>query len=193
MRYSEPCEEDGELVLRHACRLSLEGVVSKDRDAPYRSGRGKDWVKSKCTERQELVVAGFVPSTTSRKAIGSLLLGYYEGGKFVYAGRVGTGFTQKVAQDLYKRLEKIAQPKSPFARKLSAEEARGAKFARPELVAEIEFRAWTADGVIRHASFRGLRADQRAEEVVFEKTSGKAGEGGRASWREREWKSGESR
>src|SRR3546814_7410795 len=66
LRYSEHFEEDGELVLRHACRLSLEGVVSKDRDAPYRSGRGKDWVKSKCTERQELVVAGFVPSTTSR-------------------------------------------------------------------------------------------------------------------------------
>src|SRR3546814_1805112 len=133
MRYSEPCEEDGELVLRHACRLSLEGVVSKDRDAPYRSGRGKDWVKSKCTERQVLVVAGFVPSTTSRKAIGSLLLGYYEGGKFVYAGRVGTRFTQKVAQDLYKPLAKTAQPKCPFARQPPVEAARGHNFAWPEI------------------------------------------------------------
>ena len=126
IRYSEHFEENGELVLRHACRLSLEGVVSKDRDAPYRSGRGNDWIKSKCSERQEFVVAGYVPSTTSRHAIGSLVLGYYEKGKLVHAGRVGTGFTQKVAADLFKQLDKLAQKQSPFAKKLSADDARAA-------------------------------------------------------------------
>src|SRR5690606_6449280 len=99
LRYSEHFDEDGELVLRHACRLSLEGIVSKNRDASYRSGRGRDWIKSKCSMRQEFVVAGFVPSTTSRNAIGSLVLGYYKDGDLIHAGRVGTGFTHAAAQD----------------------------------------------------------------------------------------------
>src|SRR3546814_6731895 len=103
LRYSEHFEEDGELVLRHACRLSLEGVVSKECDAPYRSGRGTTWIKSKCSERQEFVVAGFVPSTTARKAIGSLVLGYHRGGKLIHAVRVRTGFTPQVAAALFKR------------------------------------------------------------------------------------------
>ncbi|MGE5766492.1 MAG: DNA ligase D, partial [Bacteroidota bacterium] len=145
-----------------------------DRDAPYRSGRGKGWIKSKCAERQEFVVAGYVPSTTSKTAIGSLLLGYNERGKLVHAGRVGTGFSQKVAGELYKRLAKLKQTKSPFAKKLSSEEVRGAVFVRPELVAEVEFRAWTAAGSVRHASFRGLREDKDAEEVTRE-TQGKTG------------------
>lgn len=168
LRYSEHFEEDGELVLRHACRLSLEGVVSKLRDAPYRSGRVKDWIKSKCLERQEFVVAGYVPSTTARNAIGSLVLGYFDKGKLAYAGRVGTGFTNKVAAELFQRLEGMRIAKSPFARKLTAEENRQAHFVRPELIAEVEFRSWTADGVVRHASFRGLREDKGAEQVVRE-------------------------
>ena len=168
LRYSEHFEEDGALVLRHACRLSLEGVVSKLRDAPYRSGRSKDWTKSKCTERQEFVVAGYVPSSVSNKAIGSLIVGYFDKGKLAYAGRVGTGYSNKVAADLFKRLEPMSIPKSPFARKLTSEEIRQARFVRPELVAEVEFRSWTADGVVRHAAFRGLREDKRGEEVVRE-------------------------
>ena len=169
LRFSEHFDENGEIVLRHACRLSLEGVISKDRNAPYRSGRGKDWIKSKCSERQEFVVAGYVPSSTSRSAIGSLVLGYYQGKhKLVHAGRVGTGFTLKVAAELFQRLEKLVRKESPFARKLSPDEARGVVFVRPEFVAEVEFRAWTAAGVVRHASFRGLREDRSAEEVVRE-------------------------
>ena len=168
LRYSEHFEEEGEMVLRHACRLSLEGVVSKDRDASYRSGRGKEWIKSKCSERQEFVVAGYTPSSTSRKAVGSLLLGYYDKGKLVHAGRVGTGFSQKAAADLFKQLEPLRQPKSPFAAKLSGDEARQAQFVRPDLVAEVEFRAWTAEGAVRHASFRGLREDKAADEVLLE-------------------------
>jgi len=179
LRYSEHVEENGELVLRHACRLSLEGVVSKDRDAPYRSGRGRDWIKSKCSERQEFVVAGFVPSSTARKAIGSLVLGYYEAGKLIHAGRVGTGFTQQVAASLFKRLDKLKQAKSPFAKKLSAEEARDAVLVRPELVAEVEFGAWTAEGSVRHASFRGLREDKAAKDVRRESKG--RGTGGKAA------------
>lgn len=168
LRYSEHFDENGELVLRHACRLSLEGVISKDAGSPYRSGRTASWIKSKCSDRQEFVVAGFMPSSTTRNAIGSLILGYYNAGTLVHAGRVGTGFTQKMAAELYRRLDTLRVTDSPFAAKLSAEEARDAVFVRPELVAEVEFRAWTASGAVRHAAFRGLREDRAAEDVVRE-------------------------
>ncbi|MBP1887274.1 DNA ligase D [Sinorhizobium mexicanum] len=168
IRYSGHFEEEGDLVLRHACRLSLEGIVSKLRDAPYRSGRNKSWVKSKCSERQEFVVGGYVPSTTSRKAIGSLVLGAYDGDVLHHVGRVGTGYTVAVAEDLFKRLERLRVPSNPFGKRLSAEEARQVRYVRPELVAEVEFRSWTADGLLRHASFRGLREDKPAREIVRE-------------------------
>lgn len=168
IRYSGHFEEDGALVLRHACRLSLEGVVSKLRDAPYRPGRGRSWVKSKCSARQEFVIAGYVPSTTSRKAIGSLVLGVYEDGSLHHVGRVGTGYTAAVAETLFKKLARIRVLSSPFGARLNAEEARHVCYVRPDLVAEVEFRAWTADGHLRHASFRGLREDKPANEIVRE-------------------------
>ncbi|MGV6874167.1 DNA ligase D [Pseudochelatococcus sp. B33] len=168
IRSSGHFDESGTLVLRHACRLSLEGIVSKRRDAPYRAGRGKSWVKSKCSPRQEFVVAGYVPSTVSRKAIGSLVLGIYDGDDLHHVGRVGTGFSSAVAEELLRRLERIRTTSSPFAGRLTADEARQVRFVRPELVAEVEFRAWTADGNLRHASFRGLREDKAAREIVRE-------------------------
>ncbi|MEY9536059.1 DNA ligase D [Sinorhizobium fredii] len=168
IRFSSHFEEEGKLVLRHACRLSLEGVVSKLRDAPYRTGRNKSWVKSKCSARQEFVVGGYVPSTTSRKAIGSLVLGVYDAGKLNHVGRVGTGFTAALAEDLFKRLDRLRTTESPFAARLSAEGARQVRYVKPELVAEVEFRAWTADGHLRHASFRGLREDKLARDIVWE-------------------------
>ncbi len=168
LRYSRHFDEDGALVLRHVCRLSLEGVVSKLRDAPYRSGRGKSWIKSKCSGRQEFVIGGFAPSTTSRKAVGSLALGVHDKGALDYVGRVGTGFTEKMAGELFRRLEPLETSASPFAQKLTAAELRQLHFARPELVAEVEFRAWTADGHLRHASFRGLRDDKPATSVIRE-------------------------
>lgn len=168
LRFSEHFEENGDLVLRHACRLSLEGIVSKLRDGLYVSGRGRDWVKSKCSARQEFVVAGYVPSTAAQNAIGSLVMGYYEGGELVHAGRVGTGYSKAVAEDLYRRLEPIRRDEQPFSEKLSAEAKRGVRFVKPELVAEVEFRAWTADHILRHAAFRGLREDKKADEIVRE-------------------------
>lgn len=166
--YSNHLDENGEIVLRHACRLGLEGVVSKTRDSAYRDGRTKSWLKSKCSARQEFVVAGYVPSTTSRKAIGSLVLGAYQGDKLQYVGRVGTGYTAAVAESLFKKLESLNILSSPFERKLTADEARRVRYVRPEVVAEVEFRAWTADGILRHASFRGLREDKPAREIVRE-------------------------
>ena len=172
IRYSDDFEESGELVLQHACRLGLEGVVSKLRDAPYRAGRGKSWVKAKCSARQEFVIGGYAPSTTSAKAIGSLVLGAYESGALRHVGRVGTGFTEAVAKDLFKKLDRLRRESSPFSDRLTADEARGIRYVRPELVAEVEFRAWTGDGHLRHASFRGLREDKPASEIVREAPKG---------------------
>lgn len=168
IRFSDHFEQSGAMVLQHACRLSLEGIVSKLVNAPYQSGRGRSWVKSKCSARQEFVIGGYVPSTTSRQAIGSLVLGVYEDGRLQPVGRVGTGFTRAVAEDLYRRLEGMRVKGSPFGRPLTPEEGRQARFTRPELVAEVEFRAWTADRHLRHAAFRGLREDKPAKEVVRE-------------------------
>src|SRR5690606_10508888 len=123
IRFSSHFEESGTMVLRHACRLSLEGIVSKLAQSPYRSGRGKDWVKSKCSARQEFVIAGYVPSTVSRKAIGSLVLGVFEDGKLEHVGRVGTGFSAAVAEDLFARLEPMRLKASPFPERLAAAEA----------------------------------------------------------------------
>ncbi|WP_105439603.1 DNA ligase D [Neorhizobium sp. T25_13] len=168
LRYSEHFGDEGGLVLKHACRLSLEGIISKISDAPYRPGRGRDWVKSKCSARQEFVVAGFVPSSVSRTAIGSLVMGYYDKGKLRHAGRVGTGYSNAVAQSLFKSLQEIQTGESPFDEKLAAVEKKDVVFVRPELVAEVEFRGWTADAHIRHAAFRGLREDKDPKDIVRE-------------------------
>ena len=168
LRVSRHLSESGDMVLRHACRLSLEGIVSKVLDAPYKQGRSRNWVKSKCSARQEFVIGGYVPSSVSARRIGSLLLGVYEDGKLVSVGRVGTGFTATMAQDLFQRLQSLRTARSPFGLALSADEARGAVFVKPRLVAEVEFRAWTADAHLRHASFRGLREDKPASEITRE-------------------------
>jgi bifunctional non-homologous end joining protein LigD len=168
LRYSEHFGDEGGLVLKHACRLSLEGIVSKIADAPYRPGRGRDWVKSKCSARQEFVVAGYVPSSVNSKAIGSLVMGYYEKGKLRHAGRVGTGYSNAVAQSLFRELDAIRTDKSPFDEKLASVEKKDVVFVEPTKVAEVEFHGWTADAHIRHAAFRGLREDKPPKEIIRE-------------------------
>ncbi|MET0530242.1 MAG: DNA ligase D, partial [Microvirga sp.] len=168
IRFSDHLEEDGATLVKHACRMGLEGIISKRADQPYRSGRGNDWLKSKCTLRQELVIAGYLPSSTSKKAVGSLVMGVYEAGELLHVGRVGTGFTAETAGSLYKTLAPIEMAASPFAYKLPAMASRGVKWVKPELVAEVEFRGWTHDGMVRQASFQGLREDKDPREVVRE-------------------------
>ena len=125
LRLSEHFDEDGEVMLRHACRLSLEGLVSKQRDAAYPAGRTRSWIKSKCSDRQEFVIAGYVPSSVSKDLVGSLVLGYHKDGKLVHAGRVGTGFSREVARDLVARLEPLSRKSSPFRRE--ADRRRGTR------------------------------------------------------------------
>ncbi|PKA42199.1 DNA ligase D [Rhizobium sullae] len=175
LRYSEHFNENGSLVLDHVCRLSLEGVVSKQRDSTYTSGRRGEWIKAKCSQRQELVIGGYVPSTSMKNAIGSLAMGFYDNGKLKHVGRVGTGYTATVAQDLYERLSKIEQEENSFDDRLTPEERRELVYVKPELVAEVEFRAWSSDDKLRHAAFRGLREDKLAKDVVreMEKTTAK--------------------
>lgn len=167
LRYSEHFLEPGQTMLRHACRMGLEGVISKRAEAPYRSGRGRDWIKSKCTQRQEFVIAGYVPSKASRNQLGSLVLGYHEDGELKPAGRVGTGFTRNSAAALKKTLDAVAAKASPFRGEAGRE--RGIVWVKPELVAEIAFGSWTASKTLRHSAFLGLREDKPADEVVAEK------------------------
>ena len=113
LRYSSHLEGDGETMIRHACRLGLEGIISKRRDRPYLAGRGMHWQKTKCTQRQEFVIAGYVPSSVSPKAIGSLVLGVYEDKRLVHVGRVGTGFSATLAHDLWTDLDTVEAARLP--------------------------------------------------------------------------------
>ncbi len=169
VRYTDHVEGRGEAFHRRACRLRLEGVVSKRRDARYRSGRGHDWLKAKCLARQELVIGGFSEPSGARAGLGALLLGVHEDGRLVYAGRCGTGFTAAALAGLRRRLDRLERATPPFADPPTGAEARGVHWVRPEVVCEVEFTEWTEDGRLRHPSFRGLREDKDAAEVVRER------------------------
>jgi len=167
IRVSEHIEGEGGLVFRKACELGTEGIISKLADGKYVPGRAAGWLKSKCNQEQEFVVGGFTLPSNGSHGVGALLLGYYTGNELVYAGRTGTGFTQKTHQSLRDRLEKLRSAKSWFAN-VPQDVRKGAVWVKPELVAQVTFSNWTGDNVVRQAAFKGLREDRPANSVVRE-------------------------
>jgi bifunctional non-homologous end joining protein LigD len=170
LRYSSHVEGSGPDFFAHACKLNLEGAVSKRARAVYSSGRGRDWVKVKCSRRQEMVIGGYSDPDGSRSGFGALLLGVYEpDGTLRYSGKVGTGFTQQTLSTIFAKLKPLVIDKPPFSNPPRGAEARRAHWVRPQLVAEVTFTEWTDDGTLRHPSFQGLREDKKATDVVRER------------------------
>ncbi len=173
IRYTDHFEEAGPVILHHAREMGLEGIVSKRKDAPYRSGRGDNFIKTKCRLNQEFIVAGYVPAAALPRAIGALIVAVHDNGELRYAGRVGTGYTQKMARDLFKRLEALRTERRPI--ELPADERRkDVVWVKPELVVEAEFAGVTHGGVLRQGSFKGIREDKAAKDVVREVPAVKA-------------------
>jgi bifunctional non-homologous end joining protein LigD len=169
IRYSDHVVGSGAEFFALACKRGLEGIVSKRRDQPYRPGRGPHWLKTKCLLRQELVIGGFTDPDGSRVGFGALLVGHYDHGRLVYAGKVGTGYSHATLLELREQLAALERAASPF----SPEPPRawtGASrhWVAPELVAEVSFTEWTDDGRLRHPSFQGLRHDKSPRHVVRE-------------------------
>jgi bifunctional non-homologous end joining protein LigD len=168
IRYSEHIEGSGEEFFKHACDYGIEGIVSKLADSRYESTRNRNWLKVKCSKRQEFVIAGYTPSSKGLPGFGSLVLGVYEKGKLIYAGRVGTGFTLKQRADLKNRLDKLSRDESPLAATPKDPGLRETRWVEAKMIAEVAFAEWTSDGSIRHPSFQGLREDKNPKEVSRE-------------------------
>jgi bifunctional non-homologous end joining protein LigD len=192
VRFSDHVIGHGGDFFALACKRGLEGIVSKRRDRPYAPGRGATWLKTKCLLRQELVIGGFTEPEGTRTHLGALLVGYYSrelrnaiGGrdsrKLVYAGKVGTGFSQQTLVELGRELAPLVTARCPFTPEpLRAWTGARRHWVEPKLVAEVAFGEWTDDGRLRHPSFQGLRRDKPAAEVVRETTAPSAGRTGPA-------------
>lgn len=172
IRYSDHIAGRGEAAFAAACRRGMEGLIAKRAAASYVAGRNRNWVKVKCGRRQEFVIGGFTDPSGSRSAFGALLLGVYdEQGRLRYAGRTGTGFSDRSLKSLHARLKRLRQPNSPFMNPPGGSQAAGVHWVKPTLVAEVAFAEWTNDGRLRQASFQGLREDKDARSVLVEHTS----------------------
>ncbi|MDA3921026.1 MAG: non-homologous end-joining DNA ligase [Salinisphaera sp.] len=169
LRYAAHRNGDGERFLQEACDKGWEGIIAKQADSPYRSGRSRRWLKLKCNAGQEMVIGGFTAPVGDRGCLGALLLGYYQGDTLRYAGRVGTGFTDDELQRLHRALAPLVRQTSPFA---DAPDETGVHWVRPERMAEIAFAEWTDDGQLRQPSYLGERRDKDPHEVVREQAGG---------------------
>ena len=169
LRYTEHRDTEGESYYREACADGWEGLIAKRADSRYRAGRTKDWLKFKCESGQEFVIGGFTDPQRSRIGFGALLLGYYDpGGRLVYAGKVGTGFTNQMLRSLHDRLAAIERPTSAFGGGPLPRSLGGVHWVEPQLVGEVGFSEWTDAGELRHPRFQGLRDDKDPSEVVRE-------------------------
>lgn len=173
VRFGDHVPGAGPEVFERVCKLGLEGIISKRADSSYESGRGRAWLKVKCLARQEFVIGGFTEPAGSRKHLGALLLGVREGDQLLYAGKVGTGFTQSSLAELARRLRPLEQATAPFSNPPKGAERRGVHWVEPRLVAEVAFVERTEEGLVRHASFQGLREDKPAEDVRVERAEPK--------------------
>jgi bifunctional non-homologous end joining protein LigD len=172
IRYHAHLDAPGDQVFARACRAGAEGIISKCRDAPYRTGaRTPDWQKIKCIKRQEFVVGGFTDPEGARVGVGALLIGYYEDRAFRFAGKVGTGagWNNVFGRTLRTQLDALEVDVAPFDPAPRGALAKRAHWVRPMLVAEVQFGEWTDDGKIRHPSLQGFRTDKRPKDVVRER------------------------
>jgi bifunctional non-homologous end joining protein LigD len=166
VRYTPHRVGDGEAAFSRACARGWEGLIAKRADSPYAATRSRDWLKIKCSHGQELVIGGWTAPKGSRQRFGALLVGYYDGDELRYAGKVGTGFDGPMLERLGDELERRERRDPPFT---ADDLPRAARWAEPELVAQIVFTEWTRDGKLRHPRFQGLRDDKPAREVVRER------------------------
>jgi bifunctional non-homologous end joining protein LigD len=168
VRTSQHVVGDGPRFFAEACKLGLEGIISKRAASTYRSGRGRDWLKVKCTSRQEFVIAGYTEPGGARSHLGALLLAVQREEKLIYAGKVGTGFSEQSLRELHAALVPLETKRPRFEGAPRGAEARGVHWVEPKLVAEVAFTGFTEDGLLRHPSFQGLREDKPAQEVGLE-------------------------
>ena len=166
LRFADHVVGNGPGFYAEAERMGLEGIVSKRRNAPYSAGRRGGWLKIKCPRRQPFVIGGFTDRANTSGSVGSLLVGYYEDKRLVFAGRVGTGFSTRLAHELYSRLTAMERPTSPFNPPPEAAMAKGAYYVSPTLVCDVTFTEWTGDERIRHPAFLGLLEDVKPKSVT---------------------------
>jgi DNA ligase D-like protein (predicted ligase) len=166
IRFSTHIKGSGRRFFEHACKHGWEGLIAKRADSTYQHTRSRDWLKFKCTRGQEFVIGGYTQPQGARTGFGALLLGYYEGKRLIYAGKVGTGFSEELLRGMHARLRKLERKSCPFS---EAPAEKGAHWVQPKLVAEVVFMEWTRDGRLRHPRFIGLRTDKPARAITREK------------------------
>lgn len=168
LRFTVHRNENGEKFYKEACKKKWEGLIAKKGDSYYVHSRSPNWLKFKCENQQEFVIGGYTDPQGERKGFGALLLGFYEGGKLQYAGKVGTGYTHKMLEDLHSRLAKIEIDEPEFAENKDLP-TKNVHWLKPEMVGEVAFTEWTKTNKLRHPRYLGLRMDKKPTKVIKEK------------------------